>query len=153
MATYHRMRELVLRQFIAAPVEAVWSVATDHCGLGRWLVPGAKVHLDPEGSPTPNGAGAVRVIETMGYKTIERVIDFEPHRRMTYTVQRGFPVHDHLGEMLLDEADGGTEVVWTVRFRPKLPGTGPLLALVVRQVIGGGLKRLARLPFEAKPTD
>ncbi len=150
------MSKVVHRKIIAAPLQKVWDVGTDHLGVGDWLVPGAKVTLDPPGSNHPNGVGATRLIVMMGYKTIERVVDYEPpgeSGRMTYTVLRGFPIKNHLGEMLFreaeagtDEAGGRTEITWTVTFEPKIPGTGWFCEIVVNNVIGKGLDRLSKLP-------
>ena len=128
-----------------ASVDAVWAIISDHCGMHRWLVPGMKVRLEPEGVPAPNGVGAVRVIERVGFKAIEKVVLFEPPHRMNYTVLKGFPIKSHLGEVVLQAQGEQTQVSWTVTFDPKYPGTGWFLKAIVNNVIGNGLKRLASL--------
>jgi len=128
-----------------APVDAVWAIISDHCGMNRWLVPGMKVHLEPEGIPAPNGVGAIRVIERFGYRGQEKVLSFEPPHRMSYTVLSGFPIQNHLGEIVLESRGEQTHLAWTVSFDTKYPGTGWFLKGIVHQVLGRGLQRLASL--------
>lgn len=138
----HTIKE---EKVLNASQTAVWEAISDHCGMHRWLVPGMKVRLDPEGHPSPNGEGAVRVIERFGYSGRERVVEFQPPRRMTYTLESGFPIDDHLGEIVLEPCDEGTRLTWRVRFAPRYWGTGWLISGVVRHVLRGGLRRLPRL--------
>jgi uncharacterized protein YndB with AHSA1/START domain len=135
---------------VRASVEDVWDVISDHRGMHRWLVPGMRVRLDPEGDPVPNGTGAVRVIERFGYSGREEVLDFEPPQRMTYTLRSGFPIDDHLGEIRITDQDQGAQVRWTVRFAPRFPGTGWLIRIIVSHVLRSGLNRLPRL-LEGRP--
>ena len=128
-----------------APADAVWAIISDHCRMHRWLVPGMKVRLEPEGVPAPNGVGAIRIIELAGYQGKEKVVAFEPPHRMSYTVLSGFPIKNHLGEIVLQSQGEQTHVAWTVTFDAKYPGTGWFLKGIVHRVIGQGLKRLAPL--------
>ncbi len=139
-------RRLVrVERHIDAPIQSVWEVVTDHRGMNRWLVPGMKVRLEPEGVPAPNGVGAVRVIERAGFKGRERVVTFNPPHSLSYTVVSGIPVKDHLGIVVLKEENGGTHLVWTVRFAPRLWGMGNLMQLVLRNTLSRGLGRLSKM--------
>ena len=139
------MKVIRVEKFLAAVPERVWEIISDHRGMDRWLVPGMQVRLEPEGDPPPNGRGAIRVIERFGYCGREEVLAFEAPRRMTYTVLDGFPIDDHLGELLLEPRDGGTHLVWTVKFAPRYWGTGWLLQAIVSRVLRRGLTRLPAL--------
>ena len=142
------MQELTLRKRIPAAPEAVWDVFTDHVGYMRWA--GVKeVVLRQEGHPAPNGLGAIRVIRSGGIAIEEEVTAFEPPKRMEYRVVSGLPVRDHLGEVLFESVDGGTELTWKVRFRPRIPGTGWLLGRAVRLGLSQMLDRLAQVDFPA----
>ena len=59
----------------------------------------------------------------------------------------GLPVRDYTGEVRFDEEDGATRVRWKVRFRPRVPGTGPLLRRILRRTLGDVLDRLERLTY------
>jgi uncharacterized protein YndB with AHSA1/START domain len=138
-------QEVQLQQRVAAPIDRVFREISDHCGMHRWLVPGAKIRLDPEGKPDRNGVGAVRIIERAGFSAHERIVSFEPPHRFSYTVLSGIPIRNHLGTVSLSEVDGATNIDWTIRFDPKVPASGRILALFVRIIIGRGLKRFAEL--------
>jgi len=125
-----------------APIECVWAVLSEHRRMPEWLTPGIKVYVKPEGVPAPNGVGAVRVMRRGGYRGEEKVVVFEPPHRLSYTVIRGFPVAEHLGEMVLESVEGGTKLVWTVTFRPRYFGTGWVLNAIVKRVLSSGLSRL-----------
>lgn len=124
-----------------APPETVWAVYTDH---GRWSdwsgFPGSR--LAKEGSPDRNGTGAVRAFAG-GVR--EEILDFEPPKRMTYTVVGGpFPITNHLGEVLFEPDGAGTRIVWRCRFEPRIPGTGWLLERFVARNFRQALAGLAR---------
>ena len=137
--------EIQEQRFFNAPVEDVWKIIEDHCGMDRWLVPGMKIRLDPEGEPSPNGVGAVRIIERQGFRVTEEVLAFEPPNHMAYTVLSGFPIKNHRGEIYLKEQNGGCELSWNITFEGKVPGLGWPMKLIVRRVIGKGLNRLGEI--------
>ena len=37
---------------------------------------------------------------------------------------------------------GGTQVDYTIRFEPRIPGTGAAIALLLHSLISGGLNRI-----------
>ena len=69
----------------------------------------------------------------------------EPPTSYGYRVTRGSPFRCHHGEIRLRPQGDHTELIWRIRFRPKLPGTGRLLATVLSAGVGralrAGLKR------------
>lgn len=134
------MPSLLLERQVAAPVDVVWNVLTDHRAYVAWGA-AQRVILEVEGSPDVNGTGAVRRIEQGPVRVREKIVAFEPTSRFRYTVLSGPPVKDYFAEVTLAERSGGTFVRWTVDFQPKLPGTGFLVKPVVRAVIGGLLKK------------
>jgi uncharacterized protein YndB with AHSA1/START domain len=123
----------VTHRYEASPQE-VWDVYTDHARWSEWSgFPGSR--LVREGESDRNGRGAVRAFAG-GVR--EEVLDFEPAKRMTYTVVGGpFPIRNHLGEVTFEPDGGGTRVVWRCRFEPKVPLTGGLL----RRFIAGSFRR------------
>jgi uncharacterized protein YndB with AHSA1/START domain len=107
-----------------APIQKVWDVYTDHARWSEWAgTPGSK--LVKEGSPDRNGVGAVRGFAG-GMR--EEVLEFEPNKRMTYTVVAGFmPMKSHLGEVDFAPDGDGTRITWRCRFESGLPLVGSLL--------------------------
>lgn len=126
------------------PPQAVWDVYVDHGRWSEWSgFPGSR--LVREGERDRNGTGAVRAFAG-GVR--EEVLDFEPPKRMTYTVVGGpFPIQNHLGEVTFEPDGEGTRVVWRCHFEPRIPLTGALLqgfiARSFRRALAGLAKRLA----------
>jgi len=57
---------------------------------------------------------------------------------MNYRVIKGgMGIKNHLGEVTFEETAGGTRILWRCRFDAKIPGTGPLLRLMITRVFRG----------------
>jgi catechol 2,3-dioxygenase-like lactoylglutathione lyase family enzyme/carbon monoxide dehydrogenase subunit G len=129
---------------VAATAERAWQVLMDHEGMSAWS--GFKqVTLEHAGETARNGRGAVRRLESPLGSVLEQVTCADEPRLIRYRVIEGSPFVCHQGEIRLEPADGGTDIAWTIRFRPKIPGTGGSLARVFRRALGSamreGLKR------------
>jgi len=121
---------------IAAPRERVWALLANHEGMKKWA-PVREVIRRRPGSPDPDGVGAIRTVRASGMAVDERITAFKPGERLEYTLLEGAPIRDHAAEIVLAPDGDGTRVVWSVHFRPLVPGTGWLLARILR----GGLER------------
>jgi uncharacterized protein YndB with AHSA1/START domain len=133
----------VVRRF-PQPPERVWEVYTDHARWSEWSgFP--KSRLEREGDTERNGRGAVRGFSGGGVSVHEQVLEFEPPKRMTYRIVRGgFPLRNHLGEVRLEPAEGGTLLVWRCQFDSAIPGLGGLARRFVERMFRGALAGLAR---------
>lgn len=127
------------------PIEHVWSVLADHEGMATWG-PGLKVRLDQPGTEDRNGVGAVRRIEAPGPAPaiVERIVTFEPSRRLGYEAISGVPFKGYAGEVVLTPTHDGTKVTYTLRYEPRVPLVEKLPVAVVTRVLLGGLVRAAR---------
>jgi uncharacterized protein YndB with AHSA1/START domain len=126
---------------IAAPREAVWERLADHEGMPAWMPVREVVRRRP-GSPDPNGVGAVRTVRLRGMVVEEEVTGFEPPERLRYRLTEGAPIRDHRGEVTLHASGDRCRVEWRIEFRPLIPGTGWLVARVLRREIARGLEGL-----------
>ena len=131
---------------IAAPVQTTWELISEHENMNRWLGFGS-VRRTLDGAPDPDGRGSERLLKLPGVSVTERVLACEPPTLYRYQATTGSPFVCHQGEIRL-RADGDqTELAWTIRFRPRLPGTGRPLATVLAWLLGrllhSGLKRQA----------
>jgi len=136
-----RMREVRAEAWLPALPDNVWTLVTDHEGMSRWT-PAREVVRRRPGSPHPDGPGAVRTVKGTGIAFDERIVDWKPGERMVYELLGGAPLRDHRGELHLAPEAGGTRLVWVVGFRPLVPGTGALLAGVVRRLLRRSLDGL-----------
>jgi uncharacterized protein YndB with AHSA1/START domain len=130
VASFTLMRE------IAAPADVVFDVLTDHAGYSK-LTPLRRSELEREGSPDPNGMGAIRKLTAVGPPMREEVIGFERPSRFSYTVLSGLPVRDHVGTVELSGENGKTRMVYAVRTHPTVPVVGFAVVAVVKQAIKG----------------
>ena len=121
---------------IAAPREKIWALLANHEGMKKWA-PVREVIRRRPGAPNPDGVGAIRTVRAYGMAVDERITVFAPGERLEYTLVEGAPIRDHAAEIVLTPDGDGTRVVWSVHFRPLVPGTGWLLARMLR----GGLER------------
>lgn len=129
---------------IAAPPDTVWAILSEHEGMKRWA-PVREVVRRRAGAPDPNGEGAIRTIRGHGLVIDERITVFKPGERLEYAVIAGAPIRDHAGAVVLASDAGGTQVTWSVRFRPLIPGTGWLLGRVLRAGLERSLEGLSEL--------
>ena len=137
------MLEIQLQATIDGRIDDVWALFTDHVAWARWA--GVKeVVLRQQGDPAPNGVGAVRVIRDRGVAVEEEVTAFEAPKLLVYRMLAGLPARDYHGEVSLAEGDGDTQLCWSVRFRPLIPGTGWLLGRLLRRKLQDILGRFER---------
>jgi uncharacterized protein YndB with AHSA1/START domain len=128
------MASFTYERQVAAPVETVFEVLTDHRRYAA-ITPMRKSVLEREGEPAPNGVGAIRVLAAVGPPLREQVIAYEPPTRFSYELLSGAPVRDHVGTVELTPRDGGTRVVYAVHTTPTLPLGGGAVIAVVKQGI------------------
>jgi len=137
------MRRIEVDRLFPHPVERVFRRYTDHAGWTDWAGLG-RVYLTRDGSPDPNGVGAVRAFSsTPGLR--EEVVRFEPPSLMEYRVIQGpVPMRDHLGEVRFTPEGSGTRLTWRVSFRSGIPGLGWLLERGLTLLFRRMLASLAR---------
>jgi hypothetical protein len=91
-----------------------------------------------EGDPAPGGVGAIRRLGRPPVSASEQILEYHPPHHLAYTILRGLPVRGYHADIdLLPGANGGTTIRWSGAFEPKVPGTGALLAVVLRRIVHG----------------
>ena len=130
------MTEFTLTRTTTAPIEKVFDALTNHRGIADYVWAVRRSTLDREGTPAPNGVGAVRRIEALGPAIVEEIIEYQRPTAYAYKMLSGAPVRDHVGTVSLREAGTGTEVSWHLRSTPKIAGFDWLLSPVLKRVIG-----------------
>lgn len=128
------MAGFTLERKIPAPPEVVFDVLTNHRGYAD-ITPVRKVELEREGDPAPDGAGAIRVIHSVGPPLREEIVAYERPTRFSYTVLSGAPLRDHIGNADLYPSDGGTRIVYAVHMTPTVPLVGGVVVFVIKQAV------------------
>ena len=122
----------------SAPPQRIYDLLADAAAWRRWAAPLVSYsELIRQGTPDPLGAGAIRRIG--GLKVVradEEILEARPPHYQRYTAVRGLPASNYCGEVQLDEVETGTKLIWTGTFEPRIPGTGWLLAALLRLAIG-----------------
>src|SRR6476660_8899636 len=134
MASFTIVRE------VAAPPQTIFEILVDHRGYSR-ITRLRKSELEREGEPSPNGAGAIRVLRAVGPPLREEVLTYERPSRFSYKLLSGLPVRDHVGTVELTAREGGTKVTYAVRLMPTVPLVGAAVVagvkVGVKQLIDG----------------
>ena len=106
---FHRAR-------VRAPVAITWDVFTDHERIGEFTNTDMKI-VEP-GRPERNGLGCVREMETFGWKVVEIVNYWEPHKLFGYHILGGTTVTHHQGIVRFFSTSEGTEWVYDMQNVP-----------------------------------
>jgi uncharacterized protein YndB with AHSA1/START domain len=137
------MTEFTLTRTTTAPIETVFDALTDHRAIADYVWAVRRSTLDREGTPAPNGVGAVRRLEALGPAIVEEIIEYQRPTGYAYKMVSGAPVRDHVGTVALREVGTGTEVSWHLRSTPKIPGLdwllSPVLKRVISELLNGGV--------------
>jgi hypothetical protein len=143
--------EIRIRTRAAAPLPTVWSVLAGQAGMGAWA-PVRAVALEREGDPPPDGIGAIRVLSVPPFTIREQITDIEAPFRLAYRMLSGLPVRNYTGETTLTDRDGVTDIAWTVRMTPRLPGLTRVVRRVIRATAAGLVTESERIAGqEARP--
>jgi uncharacterized protein YndB with AHSA1/START domain len=129
------MIDFTIERDISAPIETVFAKLTDHRAYAS-MTPLRKSELEREGTPAPNGVGAVRKLSLLGPPMREEVTAYEAPKRFAYTMLSGLPVRNHVGDVRLEQTGAGTKLTYRVTSHPTIRGAGPVLAAVLKQAIG-----------------
>lgn len=127
----------------SAPRETVWKLVAEVEQWKRWSMLTRTFLLRP-GHPEPNGVGALRKLAVGRVGSTEEVVAFEPPRHLGYEARKGMPARRYRADVVLEEDEGGTRILWTGVVEPLLPGTGRLALAYARGFVSRFLTGLVR---------
>lgn len=139
--------EVGFDEVFPAPSSKIFKFFGTHEKVG--LIFGGKFERikDGEDPKNPDGLGSVRRISLPlpGPSFEETVITFQPETLIEYIVSRGSPIKNHLGHIEFSDAPGGgTRVKYTIGFEPRIPGTGRLIAGILKAGFKLGIPRVMK---------
>ncbi|NKI34174.1 SRPBCC family protein [Wenzhouxiangella sp. XN79A] len=142
------MQTIDITETIALPIDRAFELLADHADYHRF--PGiTRSELLQEGTPAPNGLGALRRVALGRVVLDEEITGFEPPDRLAYRVIASKPVEVvHEGGVIeLTEVPEGTRIRWRSTFELKIPLVGGLVTRrAARQFERGFRKVLRALP-------
>ena len=131
----------------SAPAATLFRLETDGARWSEWAKPLiVQSSWEQRGDPLPAGIGAVRKVGMWPMLMREKTVAYEQDRRHVY-LQIGppLPAKGYRGEMLLTaNSAGGTDIRWMGSFTEGLRGTGPVVRIVLRAVVGFLAGRLVK---------
>jgi len=122
--------------------EQVWPLVGEARRWREWSFLTA-TGLEREGTPEPDGVGAVRRFSRFGVGSREEVVAWDPPGHLAYRILSGFPVRNYRADVSLTAEGTGTRIEWSGTYDPKWPGTGRLLAAVLPAMMGRFARDLA----------
>jgi hypothetical protein len=130
-----------------APAATLFRLETDGAHWSDWAKPLiAQSSWERHGDPVPAGIGAVRKVGMWPMLMREKTIAYEQDRRHAY-LQIGppLPARGYQAEMLLTpNPAGGTDIRWTGSFTEGVRGTGQIMRVLLRGVVGFLARRLVK---------
>lgn len=126
-----------------SPPVAVWPLLAEAHRWSEWSTV-RHADLEREGEPAPDGVGAVRRFRTGPVTSREEVVEFEPPRRLVYTMLSGLPVRGYRAAVELHPDGGGTRITWASTFDAAPRGTAWFWRGFLRITIRSFARRLAR---------
>jgi Polyketide cyclase / dehydrase and lipid transport len=127
----------------AAPIGVVWPLIGEAARWKEWSWM-TRTYLLRPGFSDPDGVGAVRRFALGPGGSSEEVVAWDPPRHLGYVAVKGLPVRRYRADVDLRSEAGGTVITWRGRFDEIVPGTGPLLRLVLARLTRGFAVRVGR---------
>lgn len=139
-----RIIELLFVRELPVSPEVLWPWVSDAAHISQW----ASVEITPL-TPGAGGrsdqAGATRQVRMGSMVMEERLLEVVEAERLVYSVYQGGMLRWHQGTVGLEPLASGTQLSWTVSYRPAIPGTGWLIRRTLTRQFEADLEALTVL--------
>src|SRR5436305_6916648 len=129
-----RLHEIDEREWSCASPDAVYGLLADGATWPSWAGIDS-FELRQPGDTGGESRNAVRLFRTGRVRSVERLVELVPGRRLSYLLLSGLPLRDYRADVDLLPADGGTLIRWHSTFVAKRPGTGWLYRRILGRFI------------------
>jgi uncharacterized protein YndB with AHSA1/START domain len=137
-------QSFVVESHSSAPPETVFAVVADGSRWQDWAGPAVPRSSWASGSP-PGGIGAVRRLGLGPLSSREEIIEYDPPHRLAYALRSGEKLHHYRASVdLRTQPGGGTHIVWSGVVDSTVPGLARTLRPVLKALVAGFARRLAR---------
>jgi hypothetical protein len=132
------MARIDLDKTLAAPIDDVFELLSDHAGYTRFRGI-RKAALLREGVSERNGIGALRALAAGPIRFEEEITAFERPTRMDYVIRKvNVPLEHEGGTIALSAAGTGTRVRWRSTFSITVPVVGGVLGAILAAIFRRG---------------
>jgi uncharacterized protein YndB with AHSA1/START domain len=139
------MQTIDITETIPLPIERAFELLADHANYHRF--PGiTRSELLENGTPAPNGLGAVRRVALGDVVLDEKITGFEPPERLEYRIIASKPVNvvHEGGTMELTAVAEGTRIRWRSSFKLSIPVIGWFVTRRAAKQFERGFRSLLR---------
>jgi len=95
------------------------------------------------GDGPPGGVGDIRTLYMGPLKLREETLEYDAPRKHVYTLLQPAPIKDYVSTVTITPTDGGSRLHWAATFTDRIPGSGPLIARVLKPGLAQVAKKLA----------
>jgi hypothetical protein len=136
------MAQIDLDKTLAAPIDDVFELLSDHAGYTRFR--GFRTaELLHEGTEERNGVGALRLLVAGPLRFEEEITAFERPTRMDYLIRKvNLPIEHEGGTIGLSPAGSGTRVLWRSTFHVNVAVAGGAMGGLLAAALRRGFIRL-----------
>ncbi len=143
-----------------ASPQAVYHLLADATSWKNWAGP-MITHSEWEVEPDRMGGGGTRRLGRRGFMVREEITAADPPHSHSYRLLSGQPVRSYRADVLISGSrnpttgaghtdlgdrsgpDHGSQIEWRGSVVPLIPGTGPLMRLLLGRMVKGFATRLA----------
>ena len=95
------------------------------------------------GDGPPGGVGDIRTLYLGPLKLREETLEYDAPRKHVYTLLQPAPIKDYVSTVTITSTDGGSRLHWATTFTDRIPGSGALIARVLKPGLAQVAKKLA----------
>lgn len=121
----------------------MFDILRDAANWSTWSA-AKKTRLEKQGTPAPDGVGAIRIFGTGPFSSREEVVAYNPPTHFAYVLHKGLPVRAYRADVTITPVGQGCTIAWHSTFYGKYPGTGTLNRLALTYFLRDTAKRLAK---------
>lgn len=94
------------------------------------------------GDGPPGGVGDIRTLYMGPLKLREETLEYDAPRKHVYTLLQPAPIKDYVSTVTITPTATGSSLHWATTFRDRIPGSGAMIAKVLKPGLAQVAKKL-----------
>jgi uncharacterized protein YndB with AHSA1/START domain len=134
----------------SASPEALFAVITDGANWAKHARPLiAASSWAHRGNGEPGAVGDIRTLWMGPIRLREETLEYDAPRKHVYALLQPAPIKDYVSTVTITPHGTGSSVRWATTFADKIPGSGAVLAKVLKPGLAQVAKKLAKAAEKA----